>query len=107
MKTVISILLFPCILVVLAAWGCYAFYCNGISDPLAAEFTSKAHTFKAFLYMAMGIGLPGAILCSVCGSALVVLSFIFKSWSRAVISGLIAASGVYIWLYFLNVDYPV
>lgn len=106
MKFFISLLLFVTLVFAAAAWGCYAFYQYGIHDPLAAEFTSKAHTFKAFLYMAMGIGLPAAIVSSLAGSALIVLSFIFKSWARAAVSAAIAFSGGYIWWYFLTVDYP-
>ena len=106
MKFIISLLLFPTLIIVAAAWGCYAFYKYGIHDPLAADFTSKAHTFKAFLYMAMGIGLPASIVSMLSGSALVVLSFIFKSWARAIVSGAIACSGGYIWWYLLHVDYP-
>lgn len=106
MKFLISLLLFPALIVVAAAWGCLVFYRYGIDAPLAAEFTSKAHTFKAFIYMAMGIGLPAAVISTVAGCALVILLFIFKSWARAIVSGAIAFSGGYIWWYFLTVNYP-
>lgn len=106
MKFIISLLLFPAISIALTAWGCLAFYRYGINDPLAAEFTSKAHTFKAFMYMAMGIGMPAAVVSTLAGAALVVLSFIFKSWIRACVAGAVAFGSGYIWWYFLTVDYP-
>ncbi len=75
-------------------------------DFVSGKLEDPYERFKAFLYMAMGIGLPASIASMVAGSALVVLSFIFKSWARAIVSGAIACSGGYIWWYLLHVDYP-
>lgn len=107
MKFFISILLFPMVLVILLAFGCYAFYRYGIANPLSAGGeTHDAHLLKAFLYMSMGAGLPLSILAFLSGCVLTVCSFLFKSWSRALFSGGIAAAGMYFWLYFMNAPYP-
>ena len=107
MKFLISILLFPTLLVVLVAFGCYCFYRYGIANPLSAGGeTSDAHLLKAFLYMAMGTGLPLSILSFVSGSVLTVVSLLFKSLTRAILSGGIAAAGMYFWLYFMNTPLP-
>ena len=107
MKLLISILLFPTLLVILAAFGCYGFYRYGIANPLSAGGeTSDAHLLKAFLHMAMGTGLPLSILAFVSGSVLTVVSFLFKSWTRAILSGGIATAAMYFWLYFMNAPLP-
>ncbi len=107
MKLLISILLFPTLLIILLAFGCFAFYRYGIANPLAAGGeTSDAHLLKAFLYMAMGAGLPLSILAFISGCVLTAASFLFKSWTRAVLSGGIAAAAMYFWLYFMNTPYP-
>jgi len=107
MKLLISILLFPTVLIILVALGCYGFYRYGIANPLSAGGeTSDAHMLKAFLYMAVGVGLPLSILSFISGCVLTVASFIFKSWSRAALSIGIAAAGMYFWLYFVNTPFP-
>jgi len=107
MKFLISVLLFPTLLVILVALGCYCFYRYGIANPLSAGGeTSDAHILKAFLHMSMGIGLPLSILSFVSGCVLTVVSLVFKSWTRAALSGGIAAAGMYFWIYFMNVPLP-
>lgn len=107
MKFLISVLLFPTLLVILLAFGCYCFYRYGITNPLSAGGeTSDAHLLKAFLHMSMGIGLPLSILSFVSGCILTVVSLVFKSWTRAAFSGGIAAAGMYFWLYFMNAPLP-
>ena len=107
MKLLISILLFPTLLVLLLAFGCYAFYRYGIANPLSAGGeTSDAHLLKAFLYMSMGAGLPLSILSFLSGCVLTVASFLFKSWTRAFLSVGIATAGMHFWLYFMNTPFP-
>ena len=107
MKLLISILLFPTLLVILAAFGCFCFYRYGIANPLSAGGeTSDAHLLKAFLYMAMGTGLPLSVIAFVSGCILSAASFLFKSWTRAAFSAGIAAAGMYFWLYFMNTPLP-
>ncbi len=106
MKLIISLLLFPSFVSILLAYGCYGFYKFGMADILSSEFTSRAHIWKAFMYMAMGSGLPLAVFSFLTAVPLAFCAFVFKSWTRAVFAIAIAASGMYIWLYFLNVDFP-
>ena len=106
MKLIISILLFPSFLAILLAWGCYSFYRYGMAQALSSEFTSSAHLLKAFMYMAMGTGIPLAMFSALTGAVLTLCSFIFKSWTRAVFSMGIAGSGGYIWYYFLQTAFP-
>lgn len=106
MKLIISILLFPSFLSILAAWGCFAFYKSELLNEVAFASTSQGHTLRACMYIAMGSGLPLAIFSSLTGAVLVPLSFIFKSWIRAAFAFAVAASGFYIWHYFLTVSYP-
>ena len=103
----ISILLFPSLVAVLLAFGCFAFVRVGIQNPLLAAETSQAHLLKASLYIAVGTGLPLAVFSFAAGCVLAVASFVFKSWTRAGVAIGIAASGMYIWLFLLNIPYPL
>ena len=106
MKIVISILLIPLEILAFLTFAMWGFYFLCADMELASSSTPQAHVFKALLYMAIGLGLPGAVLCTLAGTALGIASFIFKSWTRAVLSLAVAAGGVYVWYYFLNVSYP-
>lgn len=106
MKFLISILLIPAEIAAFVTAACWAFYFFCHNSSLASDVTPGAHTLKAFLYSAIGIGLPGAVFCTVYCIVLAALSFIFKSWTKAIFSLAIATGGVYVWNYFLNIPYP-
>lgn len=69
--------------------------------------TPQAHTLKGCMYTAVGCGLPLSILTAAAGMVLVIASFIFKSWTRAALTGGMVLLAVLMWLYFLHLSYPL
>jgi len=108
MKLLISILMFPVIILLSLAGLCWGFVviCLSHTDFFQAE-TAQAHTVKGCLYTAIGCGLPLSVATAAAGAVLVVLSFIFKSWTRAILAGGAAFLAIWMWLYFLNITYPL
>ena len=89
MKLILSFLMFPAFLALILAGLCGGFYFCCHSLPLAGEYSFAGHILKAFLYSAMGIGLSCSVFSALAGTILIILSFIFKSWIRAICSGLL------------------
>ena len=50
----------------------------------------------------MSLGLILAIVSAVSAAGLCLLSFIFKSWTRAVVAGAMCFGSVSVWLYLLE-----
>ncbi len=107
MKLIISILTFPLVLALsLAGLGALTVKLLLDSSMIAGE-SATAHTVKGIVYVCIGSGLPLAIVSAVAGAALMVLAFIFKSWTRAVVTGGLGFLAVLLWLYFLEIPYPI
>ena len=50
----------------------------------------------------MSLGLILAIVSAISAAGLCLLSFIFKSWTRAVVAGAMCFGSVSVWLYLLE-----
>ena len=106
MKLIISLLMFPAFLSLIFSGLCGGFYFSCSQLSMAGEYSFPGHLLKAFLYIAIGIGLSCSIFSVIAGIVLTVVSFIFKSWSRAIVSLAIAFFAGYLWRYFLYVALP-
>ena len=69
--------------------------------------TPQAHTLKGCMYTAVGCGLPVSILTAVGGLVMVVASFVLKSWTHAIVTGIMTLLAVLMWLYFVRIPYPL
>lgn len=56
----------------------------------------------SFLNAMMSLGLILAVVSAVSAAGLCLLSFIFKSWTRAVVAGAMCFGSVSVWLYLLE-----
>lgn len=107
MKFLLSVLMLPLIILILIAGLCIGFFVSCVNLEMLHTGLPSAHTMKGCLYIAVGIGLPAAVLSAVAGAALVVCAFVFKSWSRAIVCAAIGAGGFLIWRYFVNYPFPL
>lgn len=58
--------------------------------------------WKALLGAAMLLGIILSIVSGLAGFALSIVSLILKCWIRTVVSALLSAAGIGLWLYFLS-----
>lgn len=107
MKILISILMFPAFIVLGLSSVCWGFVRCMMARPELTQDTAAVHSLKGCIYIAIGCGLPLTVAAAAFGAVLVILSFIFKSWTRAIVSGAIAFAAVMMWLYFLNIPFPI
>ena len=103
-KFIISILLFP-VLILLALDGIAAGICKWIVSGGFSGAESAVHSAKATAYFLIGSGLTLSVICVAAGIPLMILSFIFKSWRRALVSGGIALIAAALWRYFMLLPY--
>jgi len=103
-KFLISLLLFP-VLVLLALDGIAAGVCHWLVSGGFSGSEASAHTAKAVAYFMIASGLTLSVICTTAGIPLTVLSFIFKSWKRALISIGVTLAAVALWRYFLYLPY--
>ena len=103
-KFIISLLIFP-VLVLLALDGIAAGICKWIVSGGFSGPESAVHSAKATAYFMIGSGLTLSMICVALGIPLMVLSFIFKSWRRALISIGITLVAALLWRYFLLLPY--
>ncbi len=107
MKLIISILTFPLVLA-LSVTGLFALYASSmIGSSVVEDGTAFSHFLKGTIYVSIGCGLPLAVLTALLGAALMICSFIFKSWTRALVTGGLGFLAVLIWLYFLSIPFPI
>ncbi len=106
MKLLLSILMFPSFLALITGGLCCGFYFCCHELPLAGEYSFSGHILKAFLYIAMGLGLSCSVFSVLAGIILTILSFVFKSWTRATASAALVFFGGSLWQYFLTVTVP-
>lgn len=108
MKLLISLLMIPVHIALGLNLLITGFVWLVLSNPQwIADGTAAAHTLKGCVYAAVGCGLPLAVLIALASIVLTTASFIAKSWSFALFSGAGAAVAISIWLYFLNLNYPL
>ena len=103
-KFIISLLIFP-VLVLLALDGIAAGICKWIVSGGFSGPESAVHSAKAMAYFMIGSGLTLSVICVAMGIPLMILSFIFKSWRRALISIGITLAAAALWRYFMLLPY--
>ena len=103
-KFLISLLLFPVLFLLsldcIAAGICKWLVSGGFSGAESAE-----HSAKATAYFMIASGLTLSVVCVALGIPLMILSFIFKSWRRALVSGGITLIAAALWRYFMLLPY--
>ena len=103
-KLIISLLLFPVSFLLsldcIAAGICKWIVSGGFSGP-----ESAVHSAKATAYFMIASGLTLSVVCVALGIPLMILSFIFKSWRRALISIGITLIAAAFWRYFMLLPY--
>ena len=103
-KKLISMLLFP-VLFLLALDGIAAGICQWIVSGGFSGPESAVHSAKATAYFLIASGLTLSMVCVAAGIPLMVVSFIFKSWKRAIISIGITIAAAALWRYFMLLPY--
>ena len=103
-KFVISLLLFP-VLFLLALDGIAAGICQWIVSGGFSGPESAVHSAKATAYFLIASGLTLSMVCVATGIPLMVVSFIFKSWKRAIVSIGITLAAAALWRYFMLLPY--
>ena len=103
-KFLISLLLFP-VLFLLALDGIAAGVCQWIVSGGFSGPESAVHSAKATAYFMIGSGLTLSVICVALGIPLMVLSFVFKSWRRAILCIVITLGAAALWRYFMLLPY--
>jgi len=104
MKTLLSLFIFPLLIISVSSFLLAGFFQHFVGSELALEDTITGHAFSGLIWFSMFAGLLLAVASALGGIVLIILSFILKSWSRAILSAGACALGFYIWLYFLSVE---
>jgi len=103
-KSLISLLTFPVIFLLVldgvAAGICQWIVSGGFSGP-----ESAVHSAKATAYFMIASGLTLSLVCVAAGIPLVILSFFFKSWRRAIVATVITLAAAALWRYFILLPY--
>ena len=104
-KFLISLLISP-VLFLLALDGIAAGICCWlVSRGFSGSVESAAHSAKATAYFMIASGLTLSVVCVAAGIPLMVLSFIFKSWRRALLCIGITVGAAALWRYFMLLPY--
>jgi formate-dependent nitrite reductase membrane component NrfD len=103
-KLLISLLISP-VLFLLALDGIAAGICVWLVSRGFSGVESAVHTAKATAYFMIASGLTLSVICVAAGIPLMVLSFIFKSWRRALVCIGITLAAAALWRYFLLLPY--
>lgn len=103
-KLLISLLISP-VLFLLALDGIAACICVWLVSRGFSGVESAVHTAKATAYFMIASGLTLSVICVAAGIPLMVLSFIFKSWRRALVCIGITLAAAALWRYFLLLPY--
>lgn len=103
-KLLLSLLISPVFFLLvldgIAAGICYWLVSRGFSG---AE--SAVHSAKATAYFMIASGLTLSVVCVALGIPLMVLSFVFKSWRRAILCIVITLGAAALWRYFMLLPY--
>ncbi len=103
-KFLLSLLISP-VLFLLALDGIAAAICHWLVSRGFSGVESAAHSAKATAYFLIASGLTLSVICVAAGIPLVILSFVFKSWRRALICIGITVGAAALWRYFLLLPY--
>ena len=104
-KFLISLLISP-VLFLLALDGIAAGICCWlVSRGFSGSVESAAHSAKATAYFLIASGLTLSVICVAAGIPLMILSFIFKSWRRALLCIGITLAAAALWRYFMLLPY--
>ena len=103
-KFLISLLISP-VLFLLALDGIAAAICHWLISRGFSDVESAAHSAKATAYFLIASGLTLSVICVALGIPLMVLSFVFKSWRRALVCIGITVGAAALWRYFMLQPY--
>ena len=103
-KFLISLLISP-VLFLLALDGVAAGICYWLVSRGFSGVESAAHSAKATAYFLIASGLTLSVICVAAGIPLTILSFIFKSWRRALLCIGITLGAAALWRYFMLLPY--
>ena len=103
-KFLLSLLISP-VLFLLALDGIAAGICKWIISRGFSGVESAAHSAKATAYFMIASGLTLSVICVALGIPLIVLSFVFKSWRRALVCIGITLAAAALWRYFMLLPY--
>lgn len=103
-KLLLSLLISP-VLFLLALDGIAAGICKWIVSRGFSGAESAVHSAKATAYFMIASGLTLSVICVALGIPLMILSFVFKSWRRALVCIGITLAAAALWRYFLLLPY--
>ena len=103
-KLLLSLLISP-VLFLLALDGIAAGICYWLVSRGFSGAESAVHSAKATAYFMIASGLTLSVICVALGIPLMVLSFVFKSWRRAILCIVITLGAAALWRYFMLLPY--
>ena len=103
-KFLLSLLISP-VLFLLALDGIAAGICKWLVSRGFSGVESAAHSAKATAYFMIASGLTLSVICVAMGIPLMILSFVFKSWRRAILCIVITLCAAALWRYFMLLPY--
>ena len=103
-KLLLSLLISP-VLFLLALDGIAAGICYWLVSRGFSGAESAVHSAKATAYFMISSGLTLSVICVALGIPLMVLSFVFKSWRRAILCIIITLGAAALWRYFMLLPY--
>ena len=103
-KFLISLLISP-VLFLLSLDCIAAGICKWIVSGGFSGAESAVHSAKATAYFMIASGLTLSVICVAAGVTLMILSFIFKSWRRALLCIGITLGAAALWRYFMLLPY--
>ena len=103
-KFLLSLLISP-VLFLFVLDGVAAGICHWLVSRGFSGAESAAHSAKATAYFLIASGLTLSVVCVAAGIPLTVLSFIFKSWRRALLCIGITVGAAALWRYFMLLPY--
>ena len=103
-KFLLSLLISP-VLFLLALDGIAAGICQWLISRGFSGVESAAHSAKATAYFLIAGGLTLSVVCVAAGIPLMILSFVFKSWRRAILCIGITLCAAALWRYYMLLPY--
>ena len=103
-KLLLSLLISP-VLFLLALDGIAAGICYWLVSRGFSGAESVVHSAKATAYFMIASGLTLSVVCVAAGIPLMILSFVFKSWRRALVCIGITLAAAALWRYFMLLPY--
>ena len=103
-KLLLSLLISP-VLFLLALDGIAAGICYWLVSRGFSGAESAVHSAKATAYFMIASGLTLSVIYVALGIPLMILSFVFKSWRRAILCIVITLGAAALWRYFMLLPY--